>query len=310
MDTRSTFVDTIRGICRQRGITCEPMSYDWIIRLSRSGKTAVIMGYHFGLNPDVTDMICRDKAALSMQLGRAGVNNVPHTLFCRPINQAWSEEEGNWPRLMALLEKDHALVCKSNTGTSGNLVFRVGSPFELEEATFRIFKSGSNMSVCPYLDIKHEYRAVVLDESVLLVYSKARDALVGDGVSSVRDLYLSHISLQASSGDALRFPDDADRIPSAGEVVLLDWKHNLGKGARAEPVLDSATISQIEELALKAANAVEAKFVSVDIVDANGELQVLEINSGVMMAHLLEQNDDLSERAKEIYANAIEKALK
>ena len=84
------------------------------------------------------------------------------------------------------------------------------------------------------------------------------------------------------------------------------WQFNLSKGCTAIKITDENLKTKLLELAKKACSAIDAKFVSVDIVeDFKGNLFVLEINSRVVMKRYLENNKEDYELVKSIYKDAI-----
>ena len=84
-----------------------------------------------------------------------------------------------------------------------------------------------------------------------------------------------------------------------------NWRHNLGLGA--EPIIteDDEVCSKLSELATEASNAVNGKFVSVDIIEVDGNYMVLEINSGVMMEHFASKTAENYKIAEKIYGDAV-----
>jgi len=82
-----------------------------------------------------------------------------------------------------------------------------------------------------------------------------------------------------------------------------DWRHNLSQGATAFEI-ESPHV--YENLATKAAKAIDINFATVDIAELkNGKLAVMEINAGVQAKQLLEQLPHLRSTIKNIYAMAI-----
>ena len=165
---------------------------------------------------------------------------------------------------------------KPNDGTGGDRVYKVTTPCELETAVFEIFQKSAYLAASPFEEIENEYRAVILDGEVRLLYTKKRPSLTGNGKSTVRELLLEKMS----ASDVIRpeeFPPakTLNRIPGAGERVLLNWRHNLGQ----------------------------------DVVETAEGLKVLEINSGVMMENFAGQDEESRQIAKEIYRDAIRKMM-
>ncbi|MBP5294429.1 MAG: hypothetical protein J6Y95_01765, partial [Lachnospiraceae bacterium] len=65
----------------------------------------------------------------------------------------------------------------------------------------------------------------------------------------------------------------------------------------------------VEEVAVRASCAMDIRFASVDVVDTDEGLKVLEVNAGVMMEHFAGQDEEDYEIAKSIYRKALIKAF-
>jgi len=57
-------------------------------------------------------------------------------------------------------------------------------------------------------------------------------------------------------------------------------------------------------MASEAFHALNLRFASIDIIEANGEFKVLEINSGIMMEYFSETSEENYKLAKGIYTEA------
>jgi glutathione synthase/RimK-type ligase-like ATP-grasp enzyme len=88
-------------------------------------------------------------------------------------------------------------------------------------------------------------------------------------------------------------------------LKFLGWKHNLGKGAKPVIVEENKLKKTLGNLALKASNAININFASVDIVETNNGMLVMEINSGVMTENFAQVNKEHYNIAKNIYKNAL-----
>merc|ERR1712045_172422 len=72
--------------------------------------------------------------------------------------------------------------------------------------------------------------------------------------------------------------DEWTRIPQKGEVVPLQWKHNLGQGGQVDTAVAPQKCQALGAIALAAANAVGIRFCSADVVEVDGEgLMIMEI---------------------------------
>lgn len=90
------------------------------------------------------------------------------------------------------------------------------------------------------------------------------------------------------------------------------WQFNLSKGSIPTTIDKKCKIYEdVTALAEKAGKAVNAKFVTVDIMESKiGELKVLEINKSVATKYFREQVDGGYEIAKEIYRKALKSLIK
>jgi glutathione synthase/RimK-type ligase-like ATP-grasp enzyme len=205
----------------------------------------------------------------------------------------------SWEAMIAILrESPNGIVVKPNEGTSGNSVFKVSSEPELELAVHRIFSSCLSLAISPRLDIENEVRVVLMDQHPLVVYSKTRPAIVGDGVHSLLELALAAMPAEMRSTVLSAMTGDLDRakldsIPPSGERHLLSWRHNLDKGAQPVLLEQGEIRDACVEIAARAAKAIGIRFGSIDVVQVNGSWQILEINSGVMMEALGRLHPDL-----------------
>jgi len=306
-NSQRVMVNIIEEICVEENILCERFSYDWIFRLSKNGKIAHIFGYQFENNSATAQLICTDKCASSEILRSKGIPAVEHYFFISPDDLHYIGLEGNWPRMLELLKKYGKLVCKPNEGTGGIDVFQVSSAVELELAVNSVFAHSRSLALSPFLPIDQEYRVILLNGQVKLVFSKTIQSLIGDGRSSFRQLLLQQNPSLLETVPTGEFNEDLlNKIPKSGEKIPLNWKHNLGQGAQPEIVADPSLVSQLSDLALRAAEAVNVRFASVDIIRTGGEFKVLEINSGIMMESFARLNTYNYQLAKSIYKEALE----
>lgn len=93
-----------------------------------------------------------------------------------------------------------------------------------------------------------------------------------------------------------------------GEVLVTfekktqeDWRHNLAHGAVAIPVEDTELEMRCIALAQDACKALDLRLASVDIFVTGNALQIIEVNSGVMVEKMAEQLPDGERIGREIY---------
>ncbi|PAP76398.1 ATP-grasp domain-containing protein [Rubrivirga marina] len=298
-------VSTVRQLAAERGVEVASFAGDWILRLSWGGWTEHIVGYVFPLNSAGARAVSADKVATAELLEARGVPCVAHHLVLRPDLAPYVGEAGNWAAIRALGERNGwDLVVKPNEGTGGEDVVRVRGARELEAAVHDGLVRHRALALSPFHEIETEYRAVLLDDDVLLTYAKARPAVVGDGVRSVGAL------AEAAGLDASAVALDVRRrVPGEGEQVLLDWRHNLQLGSVPRPIESAEVRDEVERLAAAAAGTLGLRFASVDVVETADGLAVLEANAGVMLEAYARAVPDGAATARRIYGAALDALL-
>ncbi|MGY3442106.1 MULTISPECIES: ATP-grasp domain-containing protein [unclassified Bradyrhizobium] len=306
--SQRTFLETIKKYCLAHDIAVEVRSGGWLLILTKDDARHLVIGYDVGLNSAVAHQVANDKSACAEVLAAAGVPAIPHTLFLGARLSKHIPGSDSLDAMQRLLDAHpHGLVVKPNEGTSGELVVRVTTRDQLEAAVARILAAHPSLAISPYVAIKHEVRFIVLDDSALLAYVKLRPSVVGDGIHSLREL--AH---KAAHADQLKtITDDfspavLDGIPAKGEVRIINWRHNLDSGAEPALLKSKEMPSFGSALAIKAAQALRIRFASIDVVQADGGWQILEVNSGVKMEALGRRAPDLVEM---IYSAALDKVF-
>lgn len=316
MGSRNYFISLLRDISLEESITIDLFSANWIVKLTRKKKSTFVYGYNFDLNSSASQQICSDKNATYHVLKSSGISCIPHELFMSPNEPLVSGYVPKTGSITPLLEYsrqfDYKVVIKPLKGTGGNSVLKVATPRDIESAVLEVWKRDYGVVVSPYVEIVDEIRVVVLLGKGHVVYSKRRQCVTGDGKRNMKDLLWGSMSKCSDPRPiAKRLAELSTKelsfVPSANSQIPIEWRHNLGLGAKAEKVVNPEAV----EVALEAARAVNMKFCSVDIVELpDGTLSVLEINSGVMMDSFIASSDENRLTAKEIYRSAILESLR
>lgn len=283
-----------------------------------------MFGYTFDINPAAAIEICREKAATSLVLESHGVPNIPHKVFLSPtspMTRDYVPRAGIWQGIQACVEEwGLPIVLKSLKGTGGINVYKATCMREVEAAVHQIHSAEYGLAVSPYKRIIDEYRCVLLDGVPELIYRKVRSTVRGDGERTVGALIAEQLSaaepkdmpdlLRASSELA---PELLGRIPEGGEEVAVQWKHNLGTGAKADTEVSAKMKEDIGAIARRAAAAIGVRFCSVDVVSIQEDeaevLMIMEVNGGVMMDSIMGQLDDGVDVASRVYETAVLRAL-
>jgi glutathione synthase/RimK-type ligase-like ATP-grasp enzyme len=292
LNSQRTFVDAVKKYCAEHGIELEIRSRGWLIVMQRGPERRFAFGYDLGLNTAVAHRIANDKAATAEVLQICSIPCVPHTLFLNPQMAEYIPPQRSWEAMITLLNANpNGIVVKPNEGTSGESVFKVSTVPDLELAVHKIFSSNLSLAISPYLEIENEVRVVLIDQRPLVVYSKARPEIAGDGKHTLLQLAVAATPPQSRSTMLRAMVDDFDKaaleeIPALHQRIFLNWRHNLDLGARPVLLKQGQVRDACVAIAAQAAEAIGIRFGSVDVVQVNGSWQILEINSGVMMEAL------------------------
>lgn len=271
VEAHPNFTKILNEICEEENITLQSFSGNWAFRLKKNGIVKWIVGYQFPLNSAPAKELCQDKVLTSDALTAYGIPNVSHEiLFGAEVRKPELRPETE-KKLQKMISRFGAVVLKDNYGTGGMKVFKSSEVAECMEILEKILDGSHAASLSPFLNIREEYRVSVLNGEPMQIIRKER----------------------------------AFEINERGEKVYLNWRHNLGQGATGILVTDEAVTKPLIEMALKVTEVLGIQFASVDIVDADGKLQVLEVNGGVMMEYFAGQSKECYNRAKAIYKKAV-----
>ena len=285
----------IEEICMEEDISFHLVSKNWIMILEKNDKTRLIAGYKFGLNDHALGLVCDDKYAMYDVLKNYHLPVAEHYIIFPNYSEEQVEEYAK--------KYQYHLVVKPNEGTCGKDTYQVHTKEELFEKIDKTLKKSYSISISPFYEIKNEYRSIIYKDKIELFYGKQRPIVEGDGEKTIYELLCD---FNPKYFEKKKEDENLKRILEKGEIYEYGWQHNLSRGAIPFYVEENETKQKIEELALKVAKRLNIKFASIDIIElTNGEIMVLEINSGVMMENFAKIMENGKEIAKKIYRKAI-----
>lgn len=173
----------LRELCADRDIAIATFSDDWVIRMEKDGVVHWNVGYTFDLNSASAAAIARDKVAAFEVLRADSVPAIEHYL-----GRSQTETHVNEARL-AHLPANRPYVTKPLQGSGG-----VGVTFHKNLAaaiTHINAAAGPEWALSPYYEITSEQRIILLDEAILLSYTKTQPTQQ----EGVRFFNLSHGAL-------------------------------------------------------------------------------------------------------------------
>ena len=299
----NNFRKMVEKICERNNINCKLLSKNWVIMLEKNNKIRFITGCKFSLNNHAIGEVLDDKYALYEVLKENKIPIIEHNILYPSNNINDYALGANDSKLVKdyFLKNNNNIVLKPCKGTCGHDVYHVTSIDNIDETLENLFLINTSVSYCPFYNIKNEYRIIVLDGNIEIIYKKQRPIVEGNGKDSIRNLLLK-FNYSYFNG---KLDDEIyDIILDAGKTYEYDWKFNLSNGAVASFDVDSAIKGKMEMIVKDIINKLELKFVSIDIVETDEELLVLEINSGVMMENLINMVDDIK-----VIENVYEKSI-
>jgi len=308
MDNQKPFFRIIDEICEEKNIEQEKVSYGWIRMLYKDGVTHGIVRNQLSINSAVSFIIAEDKYATYEVLD---FNNIPvilHKMIFSPITRSkYHETKYLYMAINFWEQNNRKIVIKANNSCEGKDVYVCYTEKEIKDTIEKLFKENNDsVSICPYLDIDYEYRAIYLCGEIIYVYKKKKAFVIGDGTSNLSDLIktITEERYVEMSKDL-----DLNYIPKLNEEVDISWKHNLCNGAIPIIIDDTDTyINEVKDVAVRAGTAIGIEFASVDIaVTKDNKVLVMEINKNVCMNKFTELVPNGYEIAKGVYSKVIDK---
>lgn len=298
----------IKEICSEMNIKLEKLSYGWILQLSKDGQVRHITDYMFDNNPQATGVIVSDKYATYEVLKSQNIPVVEHKMIFNPVIRGeFIPKEGIWNTVLSEFSKHSKVVVKPNNQCEGKGIELCSNLRQAKIAIQKLFNEHhTSVSICPYYDIKTEYRTFYLNGEVHLIYGKTKPFVIGDGKTQLKELI-----------EALELPNvdvvkdnlallDLNSVPQKGEKIEVSWKHNLSGGAIPTILEKGQLYQKIENLAKETGKAMNMNFATIDIIQTKDEnLYVMELNSGVCADIFARTVDSGYELIKEIYRKAI-----
>lgn len=290
----------IKEICEEEKIAFQLLSKDWIMMLEKENKTRFIAGYKFDLNGHGLGEIMDDKYAMFDILKCKGIPVIEHHIFFP--NK--SKDNKQCDSIKDLFKKYHQdIVIKSNVGSCGKDVYRIKSEEEISTCLNNLFLQDKSISICPFYEIKMEYRLIFLNNQCLLLYGKKRPVVTGDGKETIKELLLE---LNPTFFKKKKLSPEYNRILLEGEQFEYSWKFNLSQGAIVINDIEERVQQELVKITNRLIKEINIGFCSIDIIETiTGEFKIMELNSGAMMTNYMNLVKDGKKIAKEIYRSAI-----
>lgn len=299
------YLEIIYEICKKHSIHITSFKNTSVLCLSYQKEQHFIWSRRFDLNSAIASRLADNKYETSMVLQSC---NIP-VVECHKLSRIGTEEYENNPDSNLcicgkLLEQYGTIVIKPNNSYEGKNVYRCSTMKEVEKSLQSIYSSHKFIVASPYINAINEYRTFFMNGTILLIYKKNLPHIIADGKSTLMELLVG----QSYDFEMVnpQLYKELNLIHPVGQKIILNWKFNLTQGASCQIIEKSDLYSKLCNLAIKSANAIGISFATVDIIEEeNGNLSVLEINSGVAMDQFIQQVPSGKNIATNIYEKAI-----
>lgn len=299
------YIEIIYEICKNHNIFIEAIDNTSILKLSYNNSTHYIWSRRFDVNSAISAKIADNKFETYKVLDSHCIPVAECIKMTRLFTTEYNSSlYSNFCVCKEMLDKHTAVVIKPNSSYEGYGVFKCTSEKQIEEALITLYSKYKYIVVSPFINVKSEYRAIFFKGEILLIYKKELPFIIADEEMSLLELLLN----QTEYRSYIRTIQDEElnKIYSKGEKIYLNWKFNLSQGAFCSLVDEENLYNKLSSLAISAANLIGITFASVDIIiDGDGKMQILEINSGVAMDQFIQKTTNGRKIATSIYEKVI-----
>ena len=292
------FNDLIKKICNELKIKLTLLPDGWLKILEKNNQIHYISGYRFDNNCYAIGEVMNDKGLFHEVLK---IKNIP------VVEQEIIFKDYDKEKIINYF-KDHnqKIIVKGNTGNAGKEVFKVTDLKKLFDVIDSLFLKEYSISLSPFYNILNEYRVIVLNKEVRLIFGKIKPYVIGDGVKNIYQLAVEYNDYYKNHVDLI---ENGDYIPAKNVKIDLDFKFNLSSGGKIFLEIPSDLKNRIKLLALDVCRTLNIFFASIDIILTDDQkMLVLEANNGVTLNNFKKQSPNSSKIVYDIYKDAI-KAL-
>ena len=298
------FYNFFASVAKEVNCTIKSLCSNYIFEVFSVNKKKkfYIIGNALPLNNNVAQKICADKVATSTVLSLNKVSCVPHHLLKNP------DGFKNWDNdiFEKLIKENKTVVVKDNQGTCGVLAFKAENVRDFKKYAQIIFNEKKDVAVCPFINYDDEYRLIMLNNRSEICFKKVKPFVVGDGKTNVFNLIQKKYGKQGL--ETLEVENKFYK-PKQNEKVCVGWKNNLAMLASAEEIEDKDLKRNLEALAKSCTKALNINFCSVDIINDNGVLKVLEVNSTVSALRYCKGDETRQKLLKNVFKKAFQLEL-
>lgn len=289
----NNYINIISNICEELNIKLTLLSSNWVLLLEKENKINYICGYKFPLNNHAIGNILDDKDLFYQIMINKNINIIEHHVIFKNYDK---EEVINY-----FNKNNKTIVVKANTGSCGVDVYKINNQEKLFNTIDSLLLKEYSISLCPFYKIENEYRVVILNNKIRLIYGKILPHIIGNNKNTIYELVekLNNKEIEIDKDINLNY------IPKLNERINLNFKFNLSRGSTIFTNIDNELKNKLIEMAKQVIKITNINFASIDIIKTENELLIMEANSGIMLTHFMSTNKENYNIGKNIYKDAI-----
>lgn len=166
---KTYFRQILRQLSAEKGWKLRWVSDDYVGIIEFGQKRRLLVLSDLGLNSSTARAVSRDKCATYAVLSESQIPVVEHKLLYHPSEHDFLSEITEY-----FNQHDQHIVLKDNLGSDGEGVFEIERLEDVPPALKKAVVGSDMAALCPFYEIKYEYRLIMLDHSLRLAYRKER----------------------------------------------------------------------------------------------------------------------------------------
>ncbi|MBQ2901505.1 MAG: hypothetical protein IJE49_06605 [Agathobacter sp.] len=315
----------IKKICEEENIIFkeEPSRGMFGVMIFDDGRKFFIKDVNFNLNYVSSTRITKNKSLTSYFLDLFGYKVPLYTVvYSDEKRKRYKLEDSMENGIKFINEIGYPAILKLNDSSKGRGIYKVYDIDEFIETAKLIFQTTNTFQIQKYYDY-NDYRVVVLGDKVISAYQRIPLSIIGDGVSSIRELLLLRQKFFEENGrDTIINFDDIDlqtnieklgysydSILETGKKCKLRYISNLSAGGECLDLTENIHQDYIN-LCVNIAHDLNLKLSGIDIMckDLCSSLDdyiVLEVNSAPGLDNYAYTGQKQEEYVKELYRQVI-----
>lgn len=163
------FRQILRQLSAEKGWKLRWVSDDYVGIIEFGQKRRLLVLSDLGLNSSTARAVSRDKCATYVVLSESQIPVVEHKLLYHPSEHDFLPEIAEY-----FNQHDQHIVLKDNLGSDGEGVFEIKRLEDVPPALKKAVVESDMVALCPFYEIKYEYRLIMLDHTLRLAYRKER----------------------------------------------------------------------------------------------------------------------------------------